>query len=865
MNTRNSFPHVLHERIIALLVVLSVLLLPFEVKSQEREPSMLLVIVQAVDVKAASQAVEDVGGVVTRELDIINAVAAAAPDRQIDALRSAPGVTSVWLDTDVQSADSADPGVIYSPRSGKETGPAGFDTNKVSTCDGSRENMDYIPKYDLDPDLYQTYSFTPSIDPSRLPNAVRVHFVFKEKSLNQAQLQVFQSSTRTWHPFGMDTLSTNDSAIEKMFDLSGILTSPEDFAKIEVRFLVSRNDGGEKAEVDCINLYMDNKAYPPSTGSESKPVGIDLQKISNLDGNRESLEYIPAQELNLHAYQKYTFYPNVDPANLPGLVDLKFVFKEKGLQQAQLQVYQASTRTWHALDIDTLGSEDMLISSVYDLTDILESPEDFMKIEVRFLASRIAGGEKAEVDLISLRLAELIGNNTLTDVAASFEAVNASPVWSAGNRGGGVGIAVLDSGVKKYRELESDVQDNKTGLENGWNAISRKNDGRKDKNGHGTLIASIISNREHNSRGKFFGVSPDSTIVPIQVLDKEGKGSYSQVIDGIQWAIDHKDEYNIRVMNLSLSAPVRSHYWADPLNQAVMKAWLSGIVVVVAAGNGGPDPMSIGVPGNNPYVITVGALTDAYTPDDWSDDYVPNFSAAGPTYEGFVKPDLVAPGGHIVGLMSDKCELAKEHPNQKVDNDYYTLTGTSMSAAQISGVVALMLAHNPDLTPDQVKYRLLASAIPAVSSEGRPVFSIWQQGAGRVDAYNAVYGNFNGSANQGLDLNADLAGIEHFAGFTLWNPDTNQFYLGDQNGQPVWDGYTWGGGVAWSEAYTWGGGVAWSEAYTWGGGVAWSEAYTWGGGVAWSEAFTLGGGVAWSEAIPWNEASASLVSWVMDE
>jgi serine protease AprX len=348
-------------------------------------------------------------------------------------------------------------------------------------------------------------------------------------------------------------------------------------------------------------------------------------------------------------------------------------------------------------------------------------------------------------------------------------------------------------------------------------------------------------------------------------LDKYGKGSYSQVIDGIQWAIAHKDEYNIRVMNLSLSAPVQSRYWEDPLNQAVMKAWQSGIVVVVAAGNSGPDPMSIGVPGNNPYVITVGALTDAYTPVDWSDDYVPTFSAAGPTYEGFVKPDLVAPGGHVVGLMSDKCELAKEHPNQKVDKDYYTLTGTSMSAAQVSGVVALMLARKPDLTPDEVKYRLLASAIPAITSEGKPAFSIWQQGAGRVDALRAVYGEFNGSANQGLDINADLAGTQHFAGLTMWDQNTDQFYLVDPNGQPVGDGYAWGGGVAWSEAYTWGGGVAWSEAYTWGGGVAWSEAFTWGGGVAWSEAYTLGGGVAWSENISWGEATASLVSWVMEE
>jgi serine protease AprX len=284
-----------------------------------------------------------------------------------------------------------------------------------------------------------------------------------------------------------------------------------------------------------------------------------------------------------------------------------------------------------------------------------------------------------------------------------------------------------------------------------------------------------------------------------------------------------------------------------------MRAWQAGIVVVVAAGNTGPDPMSIGVPGNNPYVITVGALTDAYTPTDWSDDYVPAFSAAGPTHEGFVKPDLIAPGGHVVGLMSDKSKLAKDHPNQKLDKDYYKLSGTSMSAAQVSGVVALMLARDPNLTPDQVKYRLLASAKPAVYPNDELTFSIWQQGAGRIDAYAAVYGSYTGSANQGLDVSADLAGTQHFGGYTHWDPQTDQYYLLGPDGQTWNDGFTWGGGLAWSEGYIWSGGLAWSEAYTWGGGLAWSEAYTWGGGLA------------WSETIDWSEATVALELWVPDE
>ena len=121
------------------------------------------------------------------------------------------------------------------------------------------------------------------------------------------------------------------------------------------------------------------------------------------------------------------------------------------------------------------------------------------------------------------------------------------------------------------------------------------------------------------------------------------QGSYLDVIRGIDWVVAHKDEYNIRVLNLSFSAPPQSYYWDDPLNQAVMQAWQAGIVVVAAAGNGGPDPMTVGVPGNVPYIITVGAMSDNYTPENPADDILASFSAAGPTVEGFVKPEVVAP------------------------------------------------------------------------------------------------------------------------------------------------------------------------------------------------------------------------------
>ena len=152
------------------------------------------------------------------------------------------------------------------------------------------------------------------------------------------------------------------------------------------------------------------------------------------------------------------------------------------------------------------------------------------------------------------------------------------------------------------------------------------------------------------SSGRYQGVAPNANVVAVRAFEPDGSGTYLNVIKALDWIVSHKKTYNIRILNLSFGAPARSHYWDDPVNQAVMAAWEKGIIVVVAAGNRGPGPMTVGVPGNVPYVITVGAMTDSYTPYDTSDDRLTSFSAAGPTFEGFVKPDLVAPGPAIAAL-----------------------------------------------------------------------------------------------------------------------------------------------------------------------------------------------------------------------
>jgi serine protease AprX len=199
--------------------------------------------------------------------------------------------------------------------------------------------------------------------------------------------------------------------------------------------------------------------------------------------------------------------------------------------------------------------------------------------------------------------------------------------------------------------------------------------------------------------------------VVVKAFNPDGSGTYADVIKGIGWIVANKAKYNIRILNASFSAPVRSWYWEDPLNKAIMKAWKAGIVVVASAGNTGPRPMTVGVPGNNPYVITVDAMTDNYTPTNGADDRLASFSATGPTYEGFVKPDVVAPGGHMLAPSTEEGLLPRTYSHFLAGVDeYFKMSGTSQAAAVVSGVAALILEANPTLTPDAVKCAVMATA-----------------------------------------------------------------------------------------------------------------------------------------------------------
>ena len=252
------------------------------------------------------------------------------------------------------------------------------------------------------------------------------------------------------------------------------------------------------------------------------------------------------------------------------------------------------------------------------------------------------------------------------------------------------------------------------------------------------------------------------------------------------------------------------------------------------------------------------------------------------------KPDLLAPGAHMVSTIDKHSTLAEEHPESLLPQKYFWMAGTSQASAVVSGLAALVLAENPDLTPDEVKYRLMVTALPWVDVDTtEALYSIWQQGAGRVNGPDAVFADVQGTANPGMDIWADLAGEEHYEGWTYFDVESGEFRLRDEfsdwtGGYGAWAGEygpwtggygAWAGGYgAWAGGYgAWAGGYgAWAGGYgAWAGGYgAWAGSYgAWAGGYgAWAGGYGAWAGHdgAWAGSFP-DQGTASFYADGMDQ
>jgi len=291
--------------------------------------------------------------------------------------------------------------------------------------------------------------------------------------------------------------------------------------------------------------------------------------------------------------------------------------------------------------------------------------------------------------------------------------------------GQGVGVAVIDTGIAgdmpdfRVTAGRSDSRVVSSAVTNPCSTDAT------DNFGHGTHMAGLIAGNsmmlgdKNPDFGRYMGIAPGANLISVKVADEDGGTTVLDVINGLQFVVDNKASLNIKVVNLSLSSTVAESYLTDPLDAAAEQAWFKGIVVVAAAGNEGTAADAVSsAPGNDPYVISVGAVADQGT-RNIDDDALAPWSSRGVTQDGFRKPEVLAPGAHLAATLSMGSDFQQLCPDCKLGDHYLRAGGTSMAAALVSGSAALVLEKNPSWTPDQVKGALQSTLrdVPGVGGE----------------------------------------------------------------------------------------------------------------------------------------------------
>ena len=435
--------------------------------------------------------------------------------------------------------------------------------------------------------------------------------------------------------------------------------------------------------------------------------------------------------------------------------------------------------------------------------------------------------------------------------------------------GSGIGVAVIDSGVYNHDDLQN--ADGTASRIVYSESFVPGDASTNDAYGHGTHVAGIIaSNGRDSAKGyaqQYVGIAPNANIINLRVLDGNGAGTDSQVIAAIQRAIQLKDTYNIRIINLSLGRNVFESATLDPLCQAVESAWNAGIVVVAAAGNSGRDNSlgtkgyaTIQAPGNDAQIITVGATKTNGTPTRL-DDYVASYSSKGPTIlDHVVKPDLVAPGNRIVSLLSPGSTLANNDPGLKISplticdvsilgvrtcsssgvgNKYFRLSGTSMATPVVAAAAALMLQKEPTLTPDTVKARMMKTAWKGYpqTTWGYDIwgvgylsqYDVFTIGAGYLDVYAALQ-------------NTDVASGSAVSPTAVFNPASHQATLVNNTTLSNGSSITWGNSIIWGNTIIWGSSAVLNDSIIWGNSIVWGDTTLTGNTIIWGSSITWGTG-----------------------
>jgi len=316
-------------------------------------------------------------------------------------------------------------------------------------------------------------------------------------------------------------------------------------------------------------------------------------------------------------------------------------------------------------------------------------------------------------------------NSILSDTHIMAQNIFAIKSFKKKLTGMGVTVAILDTGIAPVNDLVNP----KTRIIDFVDFVNNKGHAYDD-NAHGTHVAGIIAGNGRSSYGEHVGLAPEANIIGVKVLDEHGRGKAADALAGIQWVLDNQKKYNIRVVNLSIGTEDLGSM--DPLVRSVETLWDAGVVVVIAAGNNGPNYFSITSPGISRKVITVGASDDNIKTHIWGSQKI-NFSGRGPTSECIIKPDILAPGTDIISTLSTSRELGRERKKQLniINGNYVKMSGTSMACPFVTGAVALFLQNFPNSEPNDVKLALKRSAVDLNYPKNR-------QGWGLIDVNKFV-------------------------------------------------------------------------------------------------------------------------------
>jgi serine protease AprX len=436
-------------------------------------------------------------------------------------------------------------------------------------------------------------------------------------------------------------------------------------------------------------------------------------------------------------------------------------------------------------------------------------------------------------------------------------------------------VAVIDSGIAPLATFGNRIRAFYDFTRGGIATTPR------DEYGHGTHVAATIGGSGSPYGSSYTGIAPEATFVGLKVLDANGQGYTTDVIDAIAFAIANKKTLDIDIINLSLGHAPYESAKTDPLVRAVDQAAAAGIVVVVSAGNVGINPSTgrpgyggITSPGNARSAITVGASETMGTVSR-DDDLIGPFSSRGPTWiDGYAKPDLVAPGHKIVQLLSTTSTLNTLYPTLRVGtgnsvSQPLSLTGTSMSAAATSGVVARMInaAAPRKLTPNLTK-AILQYSTTILKNEQQVPYDRMTQGAGELNSNGAV--TLTRAINPSAALNAywlttSFAPSTIYAGAVvpwaqnvIWGEnlvwgDSIAYHLHAYDNVVWGDNLVWGENLIWGENLVWGDNIVWSVNIVWGDNVVWGDNLIWGENIVWSVNIVWGDNVVWGENLVWGE------------